>query len=76
ISIASDHYEYVFTAALVYSVIGEYQSAIMYIEKSLEIGYHPMWFKLPWFKPWCQKEGFISLMQQYDPSFNCGIALH
>ncbi|OUS68898.1 hypothetical protein B5G52_18385 [Pseudoalteromonas sp. A601] len=76
ISIASDHYEYVFTAALVYSVIGEYQSALMYIEKSLEIGYHPMWFKLPWFKPWCQKEGFISLIQQYDPSFNCGSGLN
>lgn len=76
ISIASDHYEYVFTAALVYSVIGEYQSALMYIEKSLEIGYHPMWFNLPWFKPWCQKEGFISLMQQYDPSFNCSGVLN
>lgn len=71
ISIAADHYEYVFSAALVYSVIGEYQSALMYIEKSLAIGYHPMWFKLPWFKSWCQKEEFIALMQQYDPSFNC-----
>lgn len=76
ISIASDHYEYVFTAALVYSVIGEYQSALMYIEKSLEIGYHPMWFKLPWFKPWCQKEEFITLVQQYDPSFNCRSVLN
>lgn len=76
ISIAADHYEYVFTAALVYSVIGEYQSAFMYIEKSLTIGYHPMWFKLPWFTPWCQKEEFIALMQQYDPSFSCRSVLN
>ncbi|NMR26514.1 protein kinase [Pseudoalteromonas sp. NEC-BIFX-2020_015] len=76
ISISSEHYEYVFTAALVYSVIGEYQSAIMYIEKSLTIGYHPMWFKLPWFKPWCKKEEFITLMQQYDSSFSCGFTLN
>ncbi|KKL74145.1 hypothetical protein LCGC14_2067840, partial [marine sediment metagenome] len=76
ISIAADHYEYVFTAALVYSVIGEYQSALMYIEKSLTIGYHPMWFQLPWFTPWCQKEEFIVLMQQYDPSFSCRSALN
>lgn len=76
ISIAADHYEYVFTAALVYSVIGEYQSALMYIEKSLTIGYHPMWFKLPWFTPWCQKEEFIVLMQQYDPSFSCRSVLN
>lgn len=76
ISIAADHYEYVFTAALVYSVIGEYQSALMYIEKSLSIGYHPMWFKLPWFTPWCQKEEFIALMQQYDPSFSCRSVLN
>jgi len=76
ISIAAEHHEYVFSAALVYSVIGEYQSALMYIEKSLEIGYHPRWFKLPWFKSWCQKEEFITLVQQYDPSFNCRSALN
>ena len=76
ISIASDHNEYVFTAALVYSVIGEYQSALMYIEKSLAIGYHPMWFNLPWFKSWCQKEEFIALMQQYDSSFSCASVLN
>ncbi|MDQ9090121.1 protein kinase [Pseudoalteromonas haloplanktis] len=76
ISIAADHHEYVFTAALVYSVIGEYQSALMYIEKSLTIGYHPMWFKLPWFTLWCQKEEFIALMQQYDPSFSCRSVLN
>ena len=68
ISIAPDSNEYSFTAALVYSLIGEHQSALLYIEKSLEAGYHPMWLSLPWFEPLCNEKEFVSLTGQYNSS--------
>jgi serine/threonine-protein kinase len=68
INIAPDSNEYSFTAALVYSLIGEHQSALLYIEKSLEAGYHPMWLSLPWFETLCDKEEFVSLTGQYNSS--------
>ncbi len=47
-----------FTAALVYAVLKEYQSALVYFEQATELGLGPVWFNLPWFQPLCRFQNF------------------
>lgn len=71
INLSQDHSEYAFTAALVYSLVGEYQSAIINVEKSIEIGWNAIWFSLPWFKVLCNEEEYIRLIESYNSSLIC-----
>lgn len=71
ITISPNDKEYIFTAALVYSLIEEYQSALIYIEKSIESGYHPMWFKLPWFNKLCNNKEFVNIVYKQNSSVGC-----
>ncbi|WP_086933023.1 serine/threonine-protein kinase [Agarilytica rhodophyticola] len=44
-----------FTAALTYTLAGEYTSATVNIKKAIKFGMSPIWFTLPWFSPLCEK---------------------
>ncbi|WP_462157185.1 protein kinase domain-containing protein [Pseudoalteromonas sp. GB56] len=53
-----------YAAAIVYSTSGDKHSALYYVQKSLDSGYHPNWFEVPWFKPLCENAQFVSLLNQ------------
>ncbi|MEO2267927.1 protein kinase [Pseudoalteromonas sp. YIC-656] len=53
-----------YAAAIVYSTSGDKHSALYYVQKSLDAGYHPNWFEVPWFKPLCDNTQFVSLLNQ------------
>jgi tetratricopeptide (TPR) repeat protein/predicted Ser/Thr protein kinase len=38
-----------YEASLVYTLLGETNSALVSAEKALKLGYHPRWFDFPWF---------------------------
>ena len=49
-----DNPQVLFNAALVNSLAGQWVTALVYIEKSLNLGLSPIWFNLPWFDGLCQ----------------------
>ena len=69
--IAPDNGEVAYTAALVYSVLGENISAMFEVEKALSNKVGAVWFNLPWFDKLCSKLKFQQLMNQYDNSVRC-----
>lgn len=62
IKMAPDNASYVYTAALVHTLAGEYMSASVSVAQSLKQGYGTVWFTLPWFKPLCQEPMFVEML--------------
>lgn len=60
--LAADNSEVAYSSALVYSVAQNYQSAIIWVETSLELGIGKVWFSLPWFDKLCAHA-------EYGPEF-------
>jgi serine/threonine-protein kinase len=49
--IQKDNSQVSLAAGLVFTLIGDYQSAVLYTEEALAQGTDPRWFSLPWFEP-------------------------
>lgn len=60
----ADQASVLFTASLVYALVGELQSAFFYYEKALKAGVGSVWFQLPWFKPLCSDSDFRGEISQ------------
>jgi len=69
--IASDNGEVAYTAALVYSVLSEQNSAIFEVKKALSNKVGAVWFNLPWFDALCSENQFQKLMTEYDNATRC-----
>ncbi|MCO7188615.1 MULTISPECIES: serine/threonine-protein kinase [unclassified Pseudoalteromonas] len=66
-----DNSEYAFTAALVYTQIGELTSALVSVKAAMSVGYGVVWFNLPWFKNLCQREEFVGIVSGYPGATLC-----
>ncbi|MCV6627990.1 MAG: protein kinase [Cellvibrionaceae bacterium] len=51
--LAPDNLEVAYSSALVYSVMGDFASALIWTEKALQRGMDKVWFSLPWFDGLC-----------------------
>jgi len=60
--LAPDNGEVAFSAALVYSQLGEQVSAVNQIEEALAAGFGLIWFNLPWFDSLCDNTDFQQLL--------------
>ena len=69
--IAPDNGEVAYTAALVYSVLSEHNSAIFEVKKALSNKVGAVWFNLPWFDTLCAEHQFQQLMTKYDNTSRC-----
>ncbi|MCV6627989.1 MAG: tetratricopeptide repeat protein, partial [Cellvibrionaceae bacterium] len=47
-----------FSSALTYSLAGNYPATLLWVEKSLDLGIAPVWFRLPWFDQLCSDTKF------------------
>ncbi len=61
---APDSGEVAFASALVYSKLGEYNSAIAKVEVALDAGVGAAWFNLPWFDSLCENKTYLSLFAE------------
>ena len=68
---ASDNAEVAFTSALVYTLIGEYTSAVINTEEALTKGVGAIWFNLPWFDSLCADDGFRKAMKSANNRKRC-----
>jgi len=59
IQLAPDDMESHYTAALTYTLIGDYKSAVVAAQRSVDLGMSPLWFSLPWFDPLREEERFV-----------------
>ncbi|TMP39085.1 serine/threonine-protein kinase [Pseudoalteromonas rubra] len=66
-----DNREYAFTAALVYTQVGELTSAMVNVKSALELGYGAVWFNLPWFEALCQRDEFKQIISSYQKATLC-----
>ena len=57
-----DSPEQAYSAALVNSLSGDLNAAVVDVEKSLELGMGAIWFHLPWFQPLCTAPLFSQLV--------------
>jgi serine/threonine-protein kinase len=73
-SLASKNGEVSYASAIVYSLLGEYSSAIYYVKAALNDNTGIVWFNLPWFDELCDNKEFLNLMNQYNNSQRCAIA--
>ncbi|WP_046007231.1 serine/threonine-protein kinase [Pseudoalteromonas rubra] len=71
IKLSNERYEYAYTAATVYTLVGEYSSANIHVKDALNAGYHAIWFSYPWFKPLCRFEHFKDIVTQRDNNPLC-----
>lgn len=55
---APDNGEVAYIAALIYTALGEYQSAMLHVDLALQADIGPVWFRLPWFAPLCTTAQF------------------
>lgn len=69
--IAPDNGEVAYTAALIYSVLGEHVSAIFEVKKALKNKVGAVWFNLPWFNALCDTNNFEKLMANYNNANRC-----
>jgi serine/threonine-protein kinase len=63
--------EIAFTAALVYSQLGEHISAINQVEEALKADIGNVWFNLPWFDNLCNKPRFSQLLANAGNEHRC-----
>jgi serine/threonine-protein kinase len=73
--LAPNNSEVAFTAALVYSQLGEQVSAINQVEEALAAGFGLVWFNLPWFDSLCSNADFKQLLTKADKEERCQLAL-
>jgi len=76
LALSSDNFEMLFNAALIYTLVGEYTSALVFIDKSIEQGVERIWFALPWFDVLCQStathsESFSTLLDSKVHPIRC-----
>lgn len=64
--LSPDNSEVAFISAIIYSIQGEYASAIVKSEEALSTGQGVIWFNLPWFKPLCSFQQFLRLIEAYQ----------
>lgn len=69
--LAPDNGEVAFSAALVYSQLGEHVSAVNQVEEALISGFGFVWFNLPWFDPLCTNENFQQLWIKAGKAERC-----
>jgi serine/threonine-protein kinase len=70
-TIAPENGEVAYTAALIYSVLSEPNSALFEVKKALSNKVGAVWFNLPWFDTLCVEHQFQTLMTQYGNSSRC-----
>lgn len=71
--IAPDSGDALFTAALVHSLIGQWSTALIFIEQSIEQGINPRWYFLPWFDSLCEEQlqEFIKHVDEAEGGTRC-----
>ncbi len=62
-----DHPQAAFEAALVYTLVGDRSSALLYIEKAVRGGVGARWFSFSWFDPLRQDPSFTALLGPEAP---------
>lgn len=62
-----------FTASLVYTLVGEKQSALLFYERALNKGMGIVWFQLPWFRDLCQYPSFRNASQNWGKQGICNL---
>jgi tetratricopeptide (TPR) repeat protein/predicted Ser/Thr protein kinase len=60
--LAPDSGSTAYEASLVYALLGEDDSALVYAERALQRGYEPRWFSFPWFGDLESRPDFRSLL--------------
>jgi tetratricopeptide (TPR) repeat protein/tRNA A-37 threonylcarbamoyl transferase component Bud32 len=65
--LAPDQGPVAFEAALVYTLVGEHNSALVLAEKAIRLGIGERWFSLPWFGPLTRRPEFKELLEQARP---------
>ena len=61
--LAPDSGSTAYEASLVYALLGEDDSAVVYAARALQRGYEPRWFTFPWFGSLRSRADFRSLLQ-------------
>jgi serine/threonine protein kinase/tetratricopeptide (TPR) repeat protein len=69
--LAPDNGEVAFSAALVYSQLGERISAINQVEEALAANFGFVWFNLPWFDSLCENSDFKQILTKAGNSHRC-----
>lgn len=65
--------EVAYSAALIYSILGENASAVLEVKKALTKKVGAIWFNLPWFDSLCTNQHFNQLMTKYENASRCSI---
>lgn len=60
-----DNVDTMYTSALVYTLAGDLNSAILEVENALKNNMHPLWFSFHWFHPLCKTTDFTKLFTQH-----------
>src|SRR6185436_4376334 len=63
--LAPDNASVRYEASLVYALLGEDNSALATVDKSLGLGYEPRWFTFPWFQTLSQNPKFQTLLEKH-----------
>jgi tetratricopeptide (TPR) repeat protein len=69
--LVSNDGEVSFVAALIYTRIGEYTSALSQVEEALNTNIGTVWFNLPWFDSLCDTPRFILLLEEAGKLNRC-----
>ena len=67
--ISHDNPNVAYAGSIIYSLMGEESSAIVYAEEALKLGHSPVWFSLPWFKQLCKNQGFSNLFDEQTTEY-------
>ena len=63
--------EVLYSAALVYAVVGELHSANVHIKEALKLGLGITWFNLPWFQNLCRESWFVNELTNLENNGIC-----
>jgi tetratricopeptide (TPR) repeat protein len=66
-----DNGEVAFIAALIYTQMGEYVSALSQVEEALNAEIGVIWFNLHWFNPLCKSSTFSQLLEEAGNNISC-----
>lgn len=68
---AADNLDVYYVAAIIYTKLGEQQSALFNVNESLVKGLSSVWYNLPWFDVLCGQNKFRKLMRKHANSGRC-----
>ncbi|XOV80991.1 MAG: protein kinase [Aestuariibacter sp.] len=68
---AADNIEVLYTAALIYTQVGELVSAAVHVQDAMSQGIGPLWFNIPWFTPMCSTPWFAKQMGGLNATTIC-----